>query len=70
MDDELLTDAHLAKRWKVSARTIKNWRRAGKPMPPALKIGRRGGFGQGVMTRLSDVIAFEEARMQYQPEEQ
>lgn len=69
-DDRTLTDAQLALRWGVTKATIKNWRRKGKPMPPALSIGRRGGFGQGVVTRLSDVIAFEDARKQYQPEEQ
>lgn len=58
----MLTDALLAKRWKVTPSTIKKWRRENKPMPPALKIGRRGGFGQGVMYRLSDVMAFEESK--------
>ncbi|NTE96734.1 helix-turn-helix transcriptional regulator [Agrobacterium tumefaciens] len=55
----LLTDADLAKRWGVSAKTIKRWRSEGKT-PESLKIGRRGGFGQGVRYRIEDVIAFEE----------
>lgn len=54
----LLTDADLAKRWGVTPRTIKTWRKAGKT-PASLPIGRRGGFGQGVKYRIEDVIAFE-----------
>ena len=57
----LLTDAGLAKRWSVSARTIKRWRAAGKT-PTSLPIGHNGGFGQGVRYRLDDVIAFEDEK--------
>lgn len=59
----LLTDAQLAKRWGLSARTIKRWRAENKgKTPPCLPIGHRGGLGQGVRYRLDDVIAFEDAR--------
>lgn len=56
----LLTDSALAKRWGVTARTIKRWRAKGKT-PPCIQIGHKGGFGQGVRYRLDDVIAFENA---------
>lgn len=57
----LLTDKDLGKRWGLAERTIKRWRKDGKT-PPAIAIGHKGGFGQGVRYKLEDVIAFEESR--------
>lgn len=56
----LLTEAALAERWNISARTLKR-RRANNDgsVPPYIAIGKKGGFGQGVMYRLDDVINFE-----------
>jgi hypothetical protein len=47
---------HLAKRWLISARTLEQWRWQGRG-PRFLKIGGR------VVYRLSDIEAFEAARV-------
>lgn len=59
----LLTEAALAERWNISARTLKRWRAQGGDRVPAyIKNGRKGGYGQGVMYRLDDIIKFEDSR--------
>jgi hypothetical protein len=49
------TQSGLARRWRVSDRTLELWRRR-KIGPPHLKVGR-------VAYRLADVLAFEKARL-------
>lgn len=55
--DTFLTTAELSERYggKIAVRTFNNWR-VGGGGPPFLKIGGR------VLYRLSDVIAWEDAR--------
>ena len=56
MDQELLTQAALAKRWKVSPRTLERWRWLGRG-PQYMKVG-----GQ-VRYRFADVEAYEAAQL-------
>ena len=49
---EHLNQAHLARRWKMSQRTLERWRWRGEG-PPFIKIGGR------VVYRLEDIEAFE-----------
>ena len=56
MDQELLTQAALAKRWKVSPRTLERWRWLGRG-PQYMKVG-----GQ-VRYRLPDIEAYESAQL-------
>ena len=56
MDQELLTQAALARRWKVSPRTLERWRWLGRG-PQYMKVG-----GQ-VRYRLPDVEAYEAAQL-------
>ena len=56
MDQELLTQAALAKRWKVSPRTLERWRWLGRG-PQYMKVG-----GQ-VRYRLPDIEAYEAAQL-------
>ena len=56
MDQELLTQAALAKRWKVSPRTLERWRWLGRG-PQYMKVG-----GQ-VRYRLTDIEAHEAAQL-------
>lgn len=59
--EKLLSEKELATRWGVTPRTIKN-RRAKGDVPAHMAIGKKGGFGQGVMYRLDDVIAYENSK--------
>jgi hypothetical protein len=52
----LLLPEELAKRWRITARTLQRWRAAGSG-PAYLRIGRR------VVYRLSDVERFETAQV-------
>ena len=52
VDQELLTQAALARRWKVSPRTLERWRWLGRG-PQYMKVG-----GQ-VRYRLPDIEAYE-----------
>lgn len=62
IEDRMLSDQELATRWGVSSWTIKRWRKSSpEKLPPAYPIGRRGGFGQGVKYKLSEIEAFENA---------
>lgn len=61
MSEEFISESDLAKRWGVSSRALR-YRRARDQMPTAYAIGKRGGLGQGVMYKLSDVIAIEESK--------
>ena len=54
--EQHLNQRELAKRWSISHRTLERWRTIGFG-PAFLKIGRRVAY------RLSDVEAFEAARM-------
>jgi hypothetical protein len=54
MSPTFLTSLELADRWRVSPRTIEEWRRRQCP-PHPLRIGRR------VLYRLTDVEALERA---------
>ena len=56
MDQELLTQAALARRWKVSPRTLERWRWLGRG-PQYMKVG-----GQ-VRYRIADVEAYEAAQL-------
>ena len=56
MDQELLTQAALARRWKVSPRTLERWRWLGRG-PQYMKVG-----GQ-VRYRFADVEAYEVAQL-------
>jgi hypothetical protein len=56
VDKELLTQAALAKRWKVSPRTLERWRWVGRG-PQYMKVG-----GQ-VRYRLPDIEAYEAAQL-------
>lgn len=61
-DDRMLTEQELAVRWGKSERTIKRWRaEGGGKVPPSYPLGKKGGFGQGVTYKLSEVEAFEQA---------
>jgi predicted site-specific integrase-resolvase len=51
-----LNQTDLAKRWRLSPRTLERWRWAGRG-PPILKIGGR------CLYRLEDVEAFEADRL-------
>lgn len=51
-----LTEKEVAKRLKVTTRTLQNWRRAGHA-PKAIKLGERT-----VRYRLEDVEAYENSR--------
>lgn len=50
-----LTQAELARRWRKSERTLERWRLRGEG-PPHLWIG-------GVLYRLEDIEAYEEAQL-------
>ncbi|MND38636.1 hypothetical protein D3C76_47560 [compost metagenome] len=64
-DDRMLTEQELAVRWGKSERTIKRWRKeGGGKVPPAYPLGKKGGFGQGVLYKLSEVEAFEKTIQQ------
>jgi len=54
---DYLTQAELAERWRISPRTLEQWRWQGRG-PRYLKLGRR------VLYRLSDIEAHETARWQ------
>ena len=56
MNQELLTQAALARRWKVSPRTLERWRWLGRG-PQYMKVG-----GQ-VRYRFADVAAYEAAQL-------
>jgi hypothetical protein len=49
-----LTERDVAERWRLSPKTLQNWRVAGRGP-------RFWKFGQAVRYRLDDVIAFEDA---------
>jgi hypothetical protein len=51
-----LLEHELATRWRLSARTLQRWRRAGSG-PPFLRLGRRVAY------RLSDIERFETAHV-------
>ena len=53
-----LSQRELAARWRISPRTLERWR-AQKIGPPWLRLGARR-----VAYRLSDVLAFERARIE------
>ena len=55
MADQFLNQVHLARRWKISPRTLERWRWTGEG-PAYLKIGGR------VVYRLEDVETFERER--------
>ena len=57
MTPTFLTTLELADRWRVSPRTIEDWRRRQRP-PHAVRIGRR------VLYRLTDVEALEGAELE------
>lgn len=57
MDQQLLTQAALARRWKVSPRTLERWRWLGRG-PQYMKVG-----GQ-VRYRFTDVEAYEAEQLQ------
>jgi hypothetical protein len=56
VDQELLTQAALARRWKLSPRTLERWRWLGRG-PQYMKVG-----GQ-VRYRFADVEAYEAAQI-------
>jgi DNA-binding transcriptional MerR regulator len=56
MPPTFLTTLELAERWRVSPRTIEDWRRRQRP-PHPVRIGRR------VLYRLTDVEALERAEL-------
>ena len=57
MSPTFLTTLELADRWRVSPRTIEEWRRRERP-PHPIRIGRR------VLYRLTDVEALEGAELE------
>jgi hypothetical protein len=60
MPDSHLNQIELARRWRLSHRTLERWRWTGEG-PPYLKIGGR------VVYRLADIEAFETARIRTAP---
>ena len=61
-EERFLTAQQLAERWGVSARSVKRWHKESpERLPPAYALGHRGGFGQGVKFKLSEIEAFESA---------
>ena len=61
IDDKFLTAEELAERWHMNPGTLANWRIAGKG-PKYLKLGN--GQAHKVLYRLSDIIDYENKRMQ------
>ena len=56
---EFLTEAELAKRWRIDVRTLYGRRRAGK-VPKHIRVGRQRRY------RLSDIIDFENELLEQQ----
>lgn len=56
MSPRFLTSLELADRWRVSPRTIEDWRRRQRP-PHPIRIGRR------VLYLLADIEALERAEL-------
>ena len=56
MTQSFLSTLELAERWRVSPRTLEEWRGRNRP-PHPIKVGRR------VLYRMSDVEALEQAEM-------
>jgi hypothetical protein len=54
--DGHLTEAELARRWRISPRTVQRWRGQGRA-PSHLVVGRR------ILYRWADVEAFERRRL-------
>lgn len=55
METMFLTTTELAARWQVTAKTIRNRRSSGAPMPIVTYLGRP-------RFAISDVVAFEESK--------
>ena len=53
-DPAFLFESEVARRWRISARTLQRWRRTGEG-PQFLRLGRRVAY------RLSDIESFEAA---------
>lgn len=57
-----ITESELADRWKVTVRTLQNWRKAGTG-PAYIRLGERS-----IVYRLRDVEAFESDRREGAPD--
>lgn len=57
-DEQFLTGAELAMRWKLSRQTLTNWRYAGKG-PPYIRVGAR------VLYPMDGIAAFEKLSQQW-----
>lgn len=57
-DEQFLTGAELAMRWKLSHQTLANWRHAGKG-PPYIRVGAR------VLYPYEGITAFEKLSRQW-----
>lgn len=60
MDDQMITPGELADRWRITPKTLANWRNL-KKGPPYVKFG--GARNQRVFYRLQDIIEFEQHSM-------
>ena len=56
MTQSFLSTLERAERWRVSPRTVEEWRGRNRP-PPPIKMGRR------VLYRMSDIEALEQAEL-------
>ncbi len=56
MTQSFLSTLELAERWRVSPRTLEEWRGRNRP-PHPIKMGRR------VLYRMSDIEALEQAEL-------
>lgn len=63
MQEDLITETELSRRWKISVKTLRNRRVVGG-FVPYIKISRT------VRYRVSDVVAWEEASLRQSTSEQ
>ena len=59
-NDQFLTPAELAKRWRIHVNSVERWRREGKP-PDIISINGK------ILYKLADIEALELAKRQSNP---
>lgn len=65
MQEPMLTPDELSARWRITPKTLANWRNL-KKGPPYIKLG--GQRNQRVFYRLVDIQEFERKSMRYHNE--
>lgn len=61
--NQTLTEHDLAKRWKISTRTLQYWRRNEGKGPPFITIGHHT-----IRYRMEDVLAYEQSNIKNKQE--